>query len=137
MSYLPSTLSEARPYTRATMEEAKGSGMADWLKESAKRVARRRGQEVTVAPTAEDLLEMLQALSGRKLHTRAEVRAYVREAEQAITGARRHRLVKEAVLVALVALSYLPYYFADVQLQILSLPSVVVFASERSAAAKP
>ena len=130
MSYLPSPLREPRPYTRPTMEEARGSGVADWLKDAAKRVARRRGREVTVAPTAEDLLEMLQTLSGRKLRTRAEVRAYVREAEQAITGARRHRLVKEAVLVALVALSFLPYYFADVQLQILSLPSVVVFTSE-------
>ena len=112
------------------MEEAKGSDVADWLKESAKRVARRRGREVTLAPTAEDLLGMLESLSGRKLRSRAEVRAYVREAEDAIRGARRHRLIKEAVLVALVALSFLPYYFADVQLQILSLPSVVVFTSE-------
>lgn len=112
------------------MEEAKSTGVADWLKESAKRVARRRGSEATVAPAAEDLLGMLESLSGRKLRSRAEVRAYVREAEDAIRGARRHRLIKEAVLVALVALSFLPYYFADVQLQILSLPSVVVFASE-------
>jgi hypothetical protein len=112
------------------MQEASNSGVADWLKEAAKRAARRKGSEVTVAPTAEDLLAMLESLSGRKLRTRAEVRAYVREAEQALRGARRHHLLKEAVLVALVALSILPYYFADVQLQILSLPRVVVFASE-------
>jgi hypothetical protein len=112
------------------MQEASNSGVADWLKEAAKRAARRRGAEASVAPTAEDLLAMLESLSGRSLRSRAEVRAYARETEQAFTRARRHHLVKEAVLVALVALSFLPYYFADVQLQILSLPSVVVFASE-------
>jgi hypothetical protein len=119
------------------MQEASNSGVADWLKEAAKRAARRKGREVTVAPTAEDLLDMLRELSGRPLSTRAEVRAYVRETEEALTRARRHNLIKEAVLVALVALSFLPYYFADVQLQILSLPRIVVFASEPSAAAKP
>ena len=109
------------------MQEASNSGVADWLKEAAKRAARRKGREVTVAPTAEDLLGMLRELSGRPLSTRAEVRAYVRETEEAFSRARRHHLIKEAVLVAL---SFLPYYFADVQLQILSLPRVVVFASE-------
>ncbi len=73
----------------------------------------------------------LEALAGRKLQTHAELLAYLREVAGTQPDAHRERerrrMVREVSLIVLLAVSYLHYYYWEVQLQIAALHSVSVF----------
>jgi hypothetical protein len=105
------------------------SDLTDWLVEAGHRTVKHDPQAPDLEASAEILSE-LDELAGRKVRSRAELRAYLKEFA---AQARKHRtqvqLVREGVLVIVLLLVYLQYYFVDVQLHILSLPSLVVFLS--------
>jgi hypothetical protein len=117
--------------------ESDGAGeqLAEWLKEA----GRRTQSEGRDAPGAGDdtfnspasLHKYLEELAGRKLQTHAEMLAYLRE----VAGTQpdvhreveRRRMVREVSLLVLLAVSYLHYYYWEVQLEISALRSVSVF----------
>ncbi len=117
-------------------ENGNGAGeqLAQWLKEAGHRA--RRGAP---APAVSDdtynspasLHRYLEELAGRGLQSRTEVLEFL----QQVAGSRpfehrveeRRRLVRELTLLAMLAGSYLHYYYWDVQLQISGLNAVRVF----------
>ncbi len=107
------------------------SDLTDWLKEAGRRVVKHDTQAPDPAASAEILSE-LDELAGRKVRSRADLRAYLKEfAAKARKHHTRIQLIREVVLVVVLLLAYLQYYFINVQLHILSLPSLVVFLSPR------
>ena len=70
----------------------------------------------------------MEELAGRQLKTHADVLSYLREVAgsqpEAHAMRERHRMVRELALLALLAISYLHFYYWDVQLQIAALNSV-------------
>jgi hypothetical protein len=96
--------------------------LAEWLQE----VGRRRvpGREAADV----ELLAHLERLSGRKINSRDDITAYVSELSQKVEAARsKWQYLKNGLLGALLIIAILQYYFIDVQLQILSQPSLTVF----------
>lgn len=126
------------PSTTMSDEGNTGEQLAQWLKEAGRRAP------VKAAPVAEDadasfnspasLHRYLEELAGRHLKSRAEVLRYLREVAgsqpQGHRERERRRMIRELSLLALLAVSYLHYYYWDVQLEIASLKSVGVFISE-------
>ena len=112
-----------------------GTQLAQWLKEAGRRTPSRPGasderrDETYNSPAS--LHHYLEKLAGRKLETHAEVLRYLREVAGTQPGAHRERerrrMLREATLLALLTVSYLHYYFWEVQLQIVSLHTVSVF----------
>ena len=111
-----------------------GEQLAHWLKEAGHRA--RRGVLATADSddtynSPASLHRYLEELAGRGLHSRTELLAFLQE----VAGSRpfeqrveeRRRLVRELTLLAMLAGSYLHYYYWDVQLQISGLNSVRVF----------
>jgi MoxR-like ATPase len=112
-----------------------GEQLAQWLKEAGSRARR-----VDAAPAAADsddtfnspasLHRYLEELAGRRVNSRTEVLAFLKE----VAGSRPldhraaelRRMVRELSLLALLALSYLHYYYWEVQLQIAALNSARV-----------
>jgi hypothetical protein len=112
-----------------------GEQLAEWLKE-----AGRRTQSATASPSAASddtfnspasLHKYLEELAGRKLQTHAEVLAYLRQVAGTQPDAHRERerrrMVREVSLLVLLAVSYLHFYYWEVQLEIAALRSVGVF----------
>jgi hypothetical protein len=97
--------------------------LAQWLQE----VGRRR-TSLHPKDTDADLLAHLERLSGRKINSRDDVSDYINELSRKAeaTRSKRHYL-KNALLGALLIMAAFQYYFIDVQLQILSQPSLTVF----------
>jgi hypothetical protein len=112
-----------------------GEQLAQWLKEAGRRTSARvphvdeDADESFNSPAS--LHHYLEELAGRKLGSHAEVLRYLREVAgrqpEAHREQERRRLVREATLLVLLAISYLHYYYWDVQLQIAALHSVGVF----------
>lgn len=112
-----------------------GEQLAEWLKEagrrtqSAVRAESGAGDDTFNSPAS--LHKYLEALAGRKLQTHAEMLAYLREVAGTQPDAHRERerrrMVREVSLIVLLAVSYLHYYYWEVQLQIAALNSVSVF----------
>jgi hypothetical protein len=113
-----------------------GEQLAQWLKEAGQRTQSRPRD----AQAAEDdgtynspasLHRYLEELAGRKLQSHAEVLAFLKEVAGSEPQGHRQRelrrMVRELVLLGLLALSYLQYYYWDVQLQIAALKSVNVY----------
>ena len=113
-----------------------GEQLAQWLKEAGSRA--RRADAGPAAADRDDtfnspasLHRYLEELAGRSLHSRTELLAFLKE----VAGnrpldhraAELRRMVRELSLLALLALSYLHYYYWDVQLQIAALNSARVF----------
>ena len=98
--------------------------VAAWLQE----VGQRRPGPPAPAESSEELLAHLEQLSGTKIRTREDIHVFLtgvaRKAGQRRTSGR----VKNALLGTLLVIAILQYYFIDVQLQILSQPSLTVFA---------
>jgi hypothetical protein len=116
--------------------EGAGEQLAQWLKEAGRRTqSRPRDAEgadddgTFNSPTS--LHRYLEELAGRKLQSHAEVLAFLKEVAGGEPQGHRHRelrrMVRELVLLGLLALSYLQYYYWDVQLQIAALKSVNVY----------
>ena len=120
----------------AERENGEGEHLALWLKEAGRR-ARPRAQ--AQAPTDSDqtynspasLHRYLEELAGRKLQSHAEVLEFLKEVAgtQPVNHAarERRRMMREVALLALLAVSYLHYYYWEVQLQIAALGSVRTF----------
>ncbi len=112
-----------------------GEQLAQWLKEAGRRAPAK------AAPVDEDadetynspasLHHYLEDLAGRKLQSHGEVLAYLREVAGTQPNAHRERerrrMVREVSLLVLLTISYLHYYYWEVQLQIAALRSVSVF----------
>ena len=113
-----------------------GEQLAQWLKD----VGRRAGLAAPAAAAADgdetynspaSLHRYLEELAGKPLGSHAEVLNYLGE----VAGAQpqthymreRRRMVRELALIGLLALSYLHFYYWDVQLQIAALNSARVF----------
>jgi hypothetical protein len=81
--------------------------------------------------TREELVQQLEQLTGRVLKTRADIRAYVREAATRNAAdhpsVRRWLRVKKGTLIALLAFGVIQYYVLDVMLQIAALPNNTYF----------
>jgi hypothetical protein len=116
-------------------DEGGGEQLAQWLKEAGRRTPAR---PVTVAEDEDQsynspasLHHYLEELAGRKLQSHAEMLRYLREVAGTQPDAHRERerrrMVREVSLLVLLAISYLHYYYWEVQLQIAALQSVNVF----------
>jgi hypothetical protein len=120
-----------------------GEQLAQWLKEAGRRTQSKPPSAPGAA--AEDdgtfnspssLHRYLEELAGRKLPTHADVLAFLKEVAGSEPRENRQRelrrMVRELALLGLLALSYLQYYYWDVQLQIAALNSVhvYIYASE-------
>jgi len=114
--------------------DGEGEALAQWLKEAGRRAQR-------AAPNPEDggdsynapasLHHYLEDLAGKPLRTRTEVRAFLNavagQQPLELRAAERRRMVREISLIALLALSYLHFYYWQVQLEIAALNSVRTF----------
>ena len=113
-----------------------GEILAQWLKEAGRR-AQSIAQSETVADDGDDtynspasLHRYVEVLAGRKLQTHAQVLEFLKEvAGSQPRGYREHerrRMVREVALILLLAISYLHFYYWEVQLEIAALNSVNV-----------
>lgn len=122
------------------MSEDGGAGeqLAQWLKEAGRRTQSRLPDAPKAAEEDDgtfnspaSLHRYLEELAGRKLLTHADVLAFLKEVAGSEPRENRQRelrrMVRELVLLGLLALSYLQYYYWDVQLQIAALKSVRVY----------
>ena len=112
-----------------------GEQLAQWLKEAGRRT---QAKVPGVLEDADDtfnspasLHHYLEELAGRKLKTHTEVLRFLREVAgsqpEAHRERERRRMVREVSLLVLLAISYLHFYYWEVQLQIAALHSVGVF----------
>jgi len=112
-----------------------GEQLAQWLKDAGRRAglvapaAAADGDETYNSPAS--LHRYLEELAGRPLRSHAEVLNYLAEVAggqpQGHYMNERRRMVRELALIGLLALSYLHYYYWEVQLQIAGLSSARVF----------
>jgi hypothetical protein len=112
-----------------------GEILAQWLKEAGRR-AQLEAQGETVADgddtynSPASLHRYVEELAGRKLQTHAKVLEFLKEvAGSQPRGYREHerrRMVREVALIVLLAVSYLHFYYWEVQLEIAALNSVNV-----------
>lgn len=122
----------------ALSDDETGSGelLTHWLKEAGRRAQSKAqagdaadGDDTYNSPAS--LHRYLEELAGRKLQTHAQVLEFLKEAAgsqpQGYREHERRRMVREVVLIVVLALSYLHFYFWEVQLQIAALNSVNVF----------
>lgn len=116
-----------------------GETLAQWLKEAGRRAqaqAQAQAQSEAVADSDDtynspaSLHRYVEELAGRKLQTHAEVLEFLKEvAGSQPRGYREHerrRMVREVALILLLAISYLHFYYWEVQLEIAALNSVNV-----------
>ena len=126
----------------ADKDNGAGDQLAHWLAEAGRRSQPRghasaleRGDDTYNSPAS--LHKYLEELAHRKLQTHAEVLDYLREvagSQPAAHAAReRRRMVREIALLVLLAISYLHYYYWEVQLQIAALNSVSTFIPAKPA----
>jgi hypothetical protein len=125
--------------------EGDGEVLAQWLKEAGRRAqsrvqneAARDGDDTYNSPAS--LHRYVEELAGRKLQTHAEVLEFLKEVAgsqpQGYGEHERRRMVREVALIALLALSYLHFYYWEVQLEIAALNSVNVVIPAPEARAK-
>ena len=115
--------------------ESDGETLAQWLKEAGRRAQSRvqneaatDGDDTYNSPAS--LHRYVEELAGRKLQTHAQVLEFLKEvAGSQPEGYREHerrRMVREVALITMLALSYLHFYYWEVQLEIAALNSVKV-----------
>ena len=125
--------------------EGGGEVLAQWLKEAGQRAqskvqgeAAGDGDDTYNSPAS--LHRYVEELAGRKLQTHAQVLEFLKEvAGSQPQGYREHerrRMVREVALIALLAISYLHFYYWEVQLEIAALNSVNVVIPALDARAK-
>ncbi|MEX2241241.1 MAG: hypothetical protein WD775_11190 [Burkholderiales bacterium] len=125
--------------------EGGGEMLAQWLKEAGRR-AQSRAQSEAAADgddtynSPASLHRYLEELAGRKLLTHAQVLEFLKEVAgsqpQGYGAHERRRMVREVALIALLAISYLHFYYWEVQLEIAALNSVNVVIPAPEARAK-
>jgi hypothetical protein len=113
---------------------AGGDQLAEWLKEAGRRARREApagddGDNTFNSPA--ELHRYLEQLAGRPLQSHGEVLQYLREvagtSPRAHRDLERRRMVREVLLLVLVSLSYLHYYYWEVQVEIAKLNSLRIF----------
>lgn len=122
--------------------ERGGDPLAEWLKEAGRRARR----EAPASADADDdrsfnspaeLHRYLERLAGRPLQTHGEVLNYLREVAGSSPREHRHlerrRMVREVSLLLLVSLSYLHYYYWEVQVEIAKLNALRIFVPATTA----
>ena len=112
-----------------------GEQLAQWLKDAGRRAglvapaAAADGDETYNSPAS--LHRYLEELAGKPLRSHAEVLNYLAEVAGAQPQAQymreRRRMVRELALIGLLAMSYLHFYYWEVQLEIAALNSARVF----------
>jgi hypothetical protein len=119
-----------------TDEEARGKAseeVAQWLQDAARRRMISERKESDQA-----LLGYLEQLSGRQINSRGDIRAYVEGiAEEAKRKSQKRQQLKNMALGVLFVIAALQYHYLDVQLQILSQPTLTVFYPTKPFAAHP
>lgn len=120
-----------------------GEPLAAWLKEAghrARRQAAPAGDSDDTYNSPAALHRYLEELAGRPLRSHAEVLGYLGEvagtSPQQYRDQERRRMVREVALLALLALSYLHYYYWEVQVEIAKLNSVRIFIPAEPGAGK-
>lgn len=127
--------------------DSEGEVLAQWLKEAGRRAQSPAPARSEGAADGDDtynspasLHRYVEELAGRKLQTHAQVLEFLKEvAGSQPQGYREHerrRMVREVALIALLALSYLHFYYWEVQLEIAALNSVKVVIPAAEARAK-
>jgi len=122
-----------------------GEQLAQWLKDAGRRaglvaspVAAADSDETYNSPAS--LHRYLEELAGKPLRSHAEVLSYLAEVAggqpQAHYMIERRRMVRELALIGLLAMSYLHFYYWEVQLEIAALNSARVFIAAPPPAAK-
>jgi hypothetical protein len=121
--------------------ESGGDQLAEWLKEAGRRARR----EASARADADDdrsfnspaeLHRYLEQLAGRPLQSHGEVLNYL--GQVAGSNPREHRYlerrrtVREISLLLLLSLSYLHYYYWDVQVEIAKLNALRIFVPATS-----
>jgi hypothetical protein len=111
-----------------------GDQLADWLKEAGRRARREAPAGAASDDTFNSPAELhryLEQLAGRPLQSHGEVLHYLRQVAGTNPGSyrdqERRRMVREVSLLLLLSLSYLHYYYWDVQVEIAKLNSLRVF----------
>jgi hypothetical protein len=114
-----------------------GEQLAEWLKEAGRRTPAKPPAAAAGADADDSynspasLHRYLEELAGRRLSTHTEVREFLREVAGTQPAAHRERerrrMVREVALLFLLALSYLHFYYWEVQLEIVALNSVRTF----------
>jgi hypothetical protein len=115
--------------------QGNGEILAQWLKEAGRRAqskaqseAAADGDDTYNSPAS--LHRYVEELAGRNLQTHAQVLEFLKEvAGSQPRGYREHerrRMVREVALILLLAISYLHFYYWEVQLEIAALNSVKV-----------
>jgi hypothetical protein len=126
-------------------EVGSGEELADWLKEAGRRAQSRAHDDAAAERddtynSPASLHRYLEELAGRKLQTHAEVLEFLKEAAgsqpQGYREHERRRMVREVALIALLAISYLHFYYWEVQLEIAALNSVNVIVPAPEARSK-
>lgn len=107
--------------------------VAAWLQE----VGQRRPGPLAPAESSEELLAHLERLSGTKIRSREDIQVLLGTLARKAGQRRASGRIKNALLGALLVIAILQYYFIDVQLQILSQPSLTVFLPARNIDAAP
>jgi len=115
-----------------------GDLLPQWLKEAGRRAQSKAKTQAGGAADGDDtynspasLHRYLEELAGRKLQTHAQVLEFLKQAAggqpQGYREHERRRMVREVLLIVVLLLSYLHFYYWEVQLQIAALNSVNVF----------
>ena len=88
-------------------------------------------EAVQSSTSAEDLIRYLETLTGRQYRSRKDVLQLLtdfwREDVEAARIAMRKRVTREALLLGVLAASYLHYYYWEVELKISAIPTIQVF----------
>ena len=118
-------------------DNSSGEQLTQWLKEAGQRAGRSApgaaagddGDETYNSPAS--LHRYLEELAGRPLRSHAEVLDFLEQVaggeHRAHHDQRRQRMVREGTLLFMLAVSYLHYYYWEVQVQIATLKSVNTF----------
>ncbi len=111
----PKAVPMAKPRAEGAVDEY-SPDLAHWLEESGRRQAARPME------SPEKLLRFLRELTGEKLETQQDILQYFKKLKaqeaEARAGRRKRRLLREAILVVLLAFAIGQYYYWDVQAQI-------------------
>ena len=124
------------PWEVGVGEDANAGGdqLADWLKDAGRRARREApagGDGDYTFNSPAELHRYLEQLAGRPLQSHGEVLQYLRQVAgsnpRTHRDQERRRMVREVLLLLLVSLSYLHYYYWEVQVEIAKLNSLRIF----------
>ena len=97
-----------------------------------------RGSLLERAASDAQIVARLERLTGRKIRSREDIREYVHALSiRADEQRSQSQRLKAALLATLLVATFGQYYFIDVQLQIISQPTLTVFVPTKGGPAKP